>query len=245
MGKKIRLDKYLSDMGMGSRSELKKTIIKGQVRIGNQIIIRPETKVDKDIDKVYLNDSLINYREFIYFILNKPAGVVSATKDNINKTVIDLIHDKSGKELFPVGRLDKDTEGLLFITNDGGFAHNILSPRKEIDKVYYAKVKGEITDEDKHLLESGVRIDNDYLTLPAKLKIIESGDVSIIELTIREGKFHQVKQMIQAVGKQVTYLKRISMAGLSLDDDLLPGEYRELSHEELRTINQELQQRRI
>lgn len=236
MGKLIRLDKYLSDMGMGSRSELKKMILKGQVKVGEQITIRPETKVDKGVDKVYLNDQLINYREFIYFMLNKPAGVVSATKDNINKTVIDLIHDKLGKDLFPVGRLDKDTEGLLFITNDGDFAHNMLSPRKEIDKVYYAKVKGKITDEDQRLLESGVRIDNDYLTLPAKLKIIESGEISIIELTIREGKFHQVKQMIKAVGKQVIYLKRIAMAGIALDNDLLPGEYRELSQEELEII---------
>jgi 16S rRNA pseudouridine516 synthase len=136
-------------------------------------------------------------------MLNKPAGVVSATNDNVSKTVLDLIQDKQGKDLFPVGRLDKDTEGLLIITNDGDLAHQLLSPKKHVDKVYYAKVQGKVTDEDKEAFLSGVKIEEDCLTLPAKLNILKSEEISEIELTIQEGKFHQVKRMFEAVGKEV------------------------------------------
>jgi 16S rRNA pseudouridine516 synthase len=173
-------------------------------------------------------------------MLNKPAGVVSATIDNVSKTVIELITDKQGKDLFPVGRLDKDTEGFLLLTNDGELAHQLLSPKKHVDKVYYARVKGRVTSEDQKAFLTGVAIETDYTTLPAKLTILSSGDISEIELTIQEGKFHQVKRMFEAVGKEVIFLKRLSMGGLTLDPTLSPGQYRSLREEEiiyLKTLN--------
>lgn len=235
MEKKIRLDKYLSNMGIGSRSQVKKWISKGRVIVNDYPALKPDIKVGNE-DKVQFDGKLIHFEKFLYFMLNKPQGVVSATKDNVHKTVIDLIKDKSGKELFPVGRLDKDTEGLLLITNNGDFAHSILSPKKEVDKTYYARIEGRLTDKDKERLEAGVYIDNNYLTLPAEVKIIKEDDISEIELTIREGKYHQVKQMIKAVGHEVIYLKRISMAGLDLDENLKLGEYRPLNKEELKSL---------
>jgi 16S rRNA pseudouridine516 synthase len=233
MAEQYRLDKYLADMGLGTRSEIKEWIRKGRVTINGQICKKPETKVSVSKDEVYFDDSKIMYVDYVYFMLHKPAGVVSATIDNVNTTVLDLIEDKKGKELFPVGRLDKDTEGLLIITNDGDLTHQLLSPKKHVDKVYYAKVAGKITKDDQRLFLEGVDIGEDVLTLPAKLKIIKSEDISEIELTIQEGKFHQVKRMFEAVGKEVIYLKRISMGGLSLDPSLALGDYRELTTEEV------------
>jgi 16S rRNA pseudouridine516 synthase len=166
-------------------------------------------------------------------MLYKPAGVVSATRDKVSRTVLDLITDRQRKDLFPVGRLDKDTEGLLLITNDGELAHQLLSPRKHVDKVYYAKVKGKVTGEDTEAFLEGVMIEEDYRTLPAKLTILVSDAVSEVELTIQEGRFHQVKRMFEAVGKEVIYLKRLSMGSLRLDEGLKPGEYRELTKEEI------------
>ncbi len=233
MSNQLRLDKYLADMGIGTRSEIKAWVKKGRARINNEICKEPERKVNLLSDEVTFDDKKVGYNKYIYYMLHKPAGVVSATVDNVSKTVLDLIKDKQGKDLFPVGRLDKDTEGLLIITNDGELAHNLLSPKKHVDKVYYAKVMGKVTELDREAFAGGLDIKEDSLTLPAKLTIIKSGDISEIELTICEGKFHQVKRMFKAVGKEVIYLKRLSMGGLTLDQGLAPGEYRELTQEEV------------
>lgn len=228
----IRLDKYLADMQVGSRSECKAYIRKGRVKVNNIVVIDSNIKVKKE-ELVFFDDNPILYEKYSYYMLNKPAGVVSATKDNLSYTVLDLIKDKKHKDLFPVGRLDKDTEGLLLISNDGELAHRLLSPKRHVDKVYYAKVKGIVNEDDIEAFAKGVTIGDNYTTLPASLHIIVSAEVSEIELTIREGKFHQVKQMFEAVGKEVIYLKRLSMGSLLLDPKLGTGEYRFLTEEEL------------
>lgn len=230
---KIRLDKYLADMGKGTRSEVKKAISKGLVRVNNEIVKKPETKLDTDSDNVLFDGVLVGYAQYEYYMLNKPAGVISATEDKREKIVIDLITEKKRKDLFPVGRLDRDTEGLLLISNDGELAHRLLSPSKHVDKVYYAKIDGKVTIEDVEAFQQGVDIGEEKLTRPAKLRILKSGTQSEIELTICEGKFHQVKRMFQAVGKEVVYLKRLQMGTLILDESLKPGEYRELTEQEI------------
>ena len=230
---KIRLDKYLADMGKGTRSEVKKAISKGLVRVNNVIVKKPETKLDTDSDHVLFDGVLVCYAQHEYYMLNKPAGVISATEDKREKTVIDLITEKKRKDLFPVGRLDRDTEGLLLISNDGELAHRLLSPSKHVDKVYYAKIDGKVTIEDVEAFQQGVDIGEEKLTRPAKLRVLKSGTQSEIELTICEGKFHQVKRMFQAVGKEVVYLKRLQMGTLILDESLKPGEYRELTEQEI------------
>lgn len=230
---KIRLDKYLADMGKGTRSEVKKAISKGLVRVNNEIVKKPETKLDTDSDNVLFDGVLVGYAQYEYYMLNKPAGVISATEDKREKTVIDLITEKKRKDLFPVGRLDRDTEGLLLISNDGELAHRLLSPSKHVDKVYYAKIDGKVTIEDVEAFQQGVDIGEEKLTRPAKLRILKSGTQSEIELTICEGKFHQVKRMFQAVEKEVVYLKRLQMGTLILDESLKPGEYRELTEQEI------------
>ena len=229
----LRLDKYLADMGKGTRSEVKKAISKGLVRVNNEIVKKPETKLDTDSDHVLFDGVLVGYAQYEYYMLNKPAGVISATEDKREKTVIDLITEKKRKDLFPVGRLDRDTEGLLLISNDGELAHRLLSPSKHVDKVYYAKIDGKVTIEDVEAFQQGVDIGEEKLTRPAKLRILKSGTQSEIELTICEGKFHQVKRMFQAVGKEVVYLKRLQMGTLILDESLKPGEYRELTEQEI------------
>lgn len=233
MAEQLRLDKFLADMGIGTRTEIKVGIRKGRAMINGEICKKPEVKIALEKDQVSYDGKFIIYQKYLYFMLNKPAGVVSATVDNVSKTVIELIQDTMGKELFPVGRLDKDTEGMLIITNDGELAHQLLSPKKHVDKVYYAKIDGRVTEADSTAFLQGVMIGDDYTTLPAKLVIIKSGDISEIELTIQEGKFHQVKRMFEAVGKQVIYLKRLSMGGLALDKALLPGQYRSLNKDEV------------
>ena len=220
-------------MGKGTRSEVKKAIGKGLVRVNNEIVKKPETKLDTDSDHVLFDGVLVGYAQYEYYMLNKPAGVISATEDKREKTVIDLITEKKRKDLFPVGRLDRDTEGLLLISNDGELAHRLLSPSKHVDKVYYAKIDGKVTIEDVEAFQQGVDIGEEKLTRPAKLRILKSGTQSEIELTICEGKFHQVKRMFQAVGKEVVYLKRLQMGTLILDESLKPGEYRELTEQEI------------
>ena len=232
----IRLDKFLADMGKGTRSEVKKVIRQGKVLVDGKIEKNPDAKIDETMQEVICNNELVTYTSFVYYMLNKPAGVISATTDPKDKTVIDLISDKKRKDLFPVGRLDKDTEGLLLITNDGELAHNLLSPKKHVDKVYYARVDGKVTDADKDAFLEGVSIGEDEITKPAKLEIIKSDDVSEIKLTIQEGKFHQVKRMFEAVGKKVIYLQRLSMGPLKLDDQLALGEYRLLTKEEIEQL---------
>lgn len=239
MAEQLRLDKYLADMGIGTRSEIKSYIRKGRVKLNLETCTKPEQKVLPEKDTVTFDDAPVGYIKYQYYMLHKPAGVVSATEDNVNTTVLELIKDRTCKDMFPVGRLDKDTEGLLLITNDGELAHRLLSPKKHVDKVYYAKIEGRVTKEDAATFEKGVDIGEDTMTLPAKLKILVSDEISEIELTIQEGKFHQVKRMFEAVNKKVLYLKRLSMGSLVLDQTLKPGEYRELTEEELIQLKSE------
>lgn len=245
----MRLDKYLTEMGLGSRSEVKQGIRKGSAKVNETIVTRPEYKVT-DKDKVFWKGTPVDFVEYEYIMLNKPAGVISATEDSREKTVVDLIKDSRRKDLFPVGRLDKDTEGLLLLTNDGKLAHKLLSPRHHVAKVYYAKVKGIMTAEDVKLFAEGLYVDEELTALPAELEILAThpsaeeestalegtSGTSEIRLKIFEGKFHQVKRMVQAVGKEVTYLKRLSMGSLVLDGDLEPGAYRLLTTSELEEL---------
>ena len=232
----IRLDKYLADMGVGTRTEVKKYIRQGKVKIDGLVVKSPEEKVDIENQEVSYLDQPVGYQTFEYYMLNKPAGVISATTDAKEKTVIDLITDKKRKDLFPVGRLDKDTEGLLLITNDGELAHRLLSPKKHVDKVYYAKVKGVVTEADVKTFAEGVSLGQGEMAKPAVLEIIASDEISEIKLTIQEGKFHQVKRMFLSVGKEVIYLKRLSMGTLVLDENLPLGGYRPLKVEELEQL---------
>lgn len=232
----MRLDKYLADMGVGTRTEVKKLIRQGKVKVDGVVQKSPEAKVDEREQQVCCEGRAVSYEVFEYYMLNKPAGVVSATSDEKDKTVLDLIVSKKRKDLFPVGRLDKDTEGLLLITNDGELAHRLLAPKKHVDKVYYAKVEGVVTEEDKEKFSEGLPIGNGEMARPSALEILVSGEISEIRLTIQEGKFHQVKRMFEAVGKKVIYLKRLSMGTLKLDENLASGEYRLLTEEELEQL---------
>ncbi|CED94822.1 pseudouridine synthase [Romboutsia ilealis] len=239
MGKKMRVDKLLSNVGVASRAELKKYCKQGLISVNGKVINNPGIQVDSENDEVMFNGEKIVYREFIYIMLNKPDGYISATFDKHDPIVLDLI-DSSYLvfEPFPVGRLDKDTEGLLVLTNDGQLSHRVLSPKKHVPKTYYAKIQGKVTEEDILAFEKGVILDDGYETMPSQLKILKSDDISEIELTIHEGKFHQVKRMFESVDKKVVYLKRISMGKLKLDESLELGEYRELTEEEVKLIEE-------
>lgn len=232
----MRLDKYLADMGIGTRTEIKKYVRQGKVKVDGVVVKSPEIKVNPDVQTVSYLDQSVSYEKFEYYMLNKPAGVVSATTDEKDKTVIDLITAKKRKDLFPVGRLDKDTEGLLLITNDGELAHRLLAPKKHVDKVYYAKVKGKVTEEDVKAFKEGVSLGQGEMARPAALEILVSDEISEIRLTIQEGKFHQVKRMFISVGKEVVYLKRLSMGSLVLDEKLPLGAYRPLTNKELEQL---------
>lgn len=236
VGKCIRLDKFLADMKVGTRSEVKTYIKKGKVTVNGAMAKDADLKIDKELDIICFEGQNVTYVCEEYYMLNKPAGVISATEDKNCETVLDLIADAKRKDLFPVGRLDKDTEGLLLITNDGNLAHSLLSPKKHIDKKYYAKVEGAVTKEDVLKFKEGLQVDEKFRALPAELSIITSGEISEITLIIQEGKFHQVKRMFEAVGKQVIYLKRLSMGSLVLDEQLSPGEYRKLTKDEIERI---------
>lgn len=237
----MRLDKFLSEMKKGSRSQVKELIRKGKVTVDGHICKEPEAKVDPAYQDVSLSGQPVAYAKLEYYMLNKPQGVVSATEDNLHKTVLDLIKDARRKDLFPVGRLDIDTEGLLLITNDGKLAHELLSPKKHVDKVYYAKVAGILPKDLKEQFKLGITLNDGTPVLPADL-LIESAyeeegiPMQEVRLTIREGKFHQVKRMFEAVGGKVVFLKRLSMGRLKLDESLSPGEYRPLTSEEQRML---------
>ena len=234
----MRLDKYLAEMGVGTRQEVKKQIRQEKAAVNGTVVKAADTKIDETSDEVTISGRNISYVSYEYYMLNKPAGVVSATEDRRDTTVIDLIKEKKRKDLFPVGRLDKDTEGLLLITNDGDLAHRLLAPKKHVDKVYYAKIDGMVTEEDVKRFAEGIDIgaEEEEMTRPAKLDIMKSAEESEIRLTIHEGKFHQVKRMFLAVGKEVTYLKRERMGTLCLDENLKPGEYRLLTEEEIENV---------
>jgi 16S rRNA pseudouridine516 synthase len=235
-----RLDKLLANVGIGSRKEVKQLIKSGRVTIDGSVQKDSSSYVDPYSNVVEVDGTKIKYREFIYIMLNKPQGVISATFDPFCKTVIDLLPKEfQAFEPFPVGRLDKDTEGLLLLTNDGKLAHDLLSPKKHVDKVYFAIIDGMVTDEDCDIFNKGVTLDDGYKTLPALLNILESSATSRVEITIQEGKFHQVKRMFEAVDKKVTYLKRISMGPLKLDNSLSTGEFRELTDQEVYELKDE------
>lgn len=233
----MRLDKFLANMGFGSRKEVKKLLKTGAVSINDEIIKDAKKHVEVTKDVVIVNGEEIEYKEFIYLMMNKPQGVISATEDAQDQTVADLLEfDDARYEPFPVGRLDKDTEGFVFLTNNGKLAHELLSPKKHVPKTYYAKIQGNVTEDDIDKFKNGVILDDGYKTKPGELIVLKSNDISEIELTITEGKFHQVKRMFQAVGKKVIYLKRLSIGPLQLDPSLELGEYRELTEEEVEKL---------
>jgi len=268
----IRLDKMLGNLGYGTRSGIKLLIKQGAVTVNGKLVKDHGMQINPNQDKVMLEGETIQYRDTVYVLLHKPAGVISATEDSRDRTVIDLLDiDLTVLSPFPVGRLDKDTEGLLLITNDGKLSHELLSPRKHVPKTYRALVAGEVGVDDAEAFLQGVTLDDGYTTMPAQLKVLARSDngieaqstseeqfaeemnhamsiapkreepvstevLSWIELTIHEGKFHQVKRMFEAVGKKVLYLRRISMGPLQLDSALAPGEWRELTEEELESL---------
>ena len=230
-----RIDKIIASQGQYSRKEVKALIAKGRVAVDGSPVKSSSDKADPAMAKITIDGKPLNFKRHVYLMLNKPAGVVSATQDSKEKTVLDLIKGEKRKDLFPVGRLDKDTVGLLLLTNDGELAHRLLSPAKHVDKVYFARVKGLVDKQDVELFATGVDIGDEKPCLPAELTVKrldpESGE-SEVEICIREGRFHQVKRMFQAVGKEVLFLKRLKMGELCLDECLNPGEYRELTEEE-------------
>lgn len=247
----IRLDKFLADCGYGTRTTVKQIIKGKRVAINGELAKKPDQKVDIENDEVRVDNCVVSYNVFEYYMINKPQGVISAANDDKQKTVVDLISVKKRRDLFPVGRLDKDTEGLIIITNDGPLCNRLLAPGKHVEKKYFAIVRGQVDENDVELFKNGVDIGDEKLTKEAILTILnvyeeknESSDddanedvvFSEIELIITEGRYHQVKRMFEAVGKEVTYLKRLSMGPIVLDDKLEPGEFRKLTEDELNSI---------
>lgn len=239
---KLRLDKFLSHTGFGSRKEVKELLKKKQVTVNGVLERDGKLNINEFKDVISVFDEVVDYKKFVYYMLNKPKGVISATEDNLHRTVLDLISAKDNLPgLFPVGRLDKDTTGLLLITNDGDLSHQLLSPKKKVPKLYEAQVVGIMTDDDILSFSKGITISGNEECLPANLVILstdELGNSSRIQLEIVEGKFHQVKRMVEAVGKKVVELNRLSMGGLTLDNSLKRGTYRELSRDELEQLLQ-------
>ncbi len=226
----MRLDKFLVSMEVGSRSQVKTLVKKGLITVNGVVCKDPDSKIDENTDVVAYQGKNLSYTKYRYYMLHKPQGVVTATQDNQDKTVMDLLTDVRKKDLFPVGRLDKDTEGLLLITDDGALAHALLSPKKHVDKTYRVRCREVFTAEDAQKLEQGVDIGDDKPTLPAKVEILDERELL---LTIHEGRYHQVKRMLQAVNNEVVYLKRETFGNLELDENLALGEYRELREDEL------------
>lgn len=232
----IRLDKWLAKMTGGSRSEVKQWIRQGRVMVAGVPVRKAETKVNTEEETVTLDGVAVDYRQYLYYMLNKPAGVVSATTDREHKTVVELLPEPSRSGIFPVGRLDIDTEGLLLLTNDGTLAHNLLSPKKHVDKTYLVRLDEALAGQEIERLEAGMDIGDEKPTLPAKVRVAEPAGKAggeEVYITIREGRYHQVKRMFSALGKPVRYLKRISMGSLRLDEALEAGQYRELTDEEI------------
>lgn len=230
----MRLDKFLCETGFGTRSQVKEMLKKGQVTVNGVAAKKPEQKIDEHKDRITCQGKIASYEKYVYYMLHKPAGVVSATEDKREKTVLDLLKSEDRRDgIFPVGRLDKDTEGFLLLTDDGDLAHRLLSPRKHVDKTYYAKIAGSVTEAHIERFREGLDIGDEKKTLPAMLEILASKpETSEIRITIHEGRFHQVKRMFEAVGCKVTYLKRLSMGAVALDETLAPGDYRPLNEKE-------------
>ncbi len=236
-----RLDKFLVEMSVASRSVIKEMAKKGRITVNGEVAKASDIKIDENSDVIAVDGQVITFSDMEYFMLNKPAGVITATMDKKAKTVLDLIDERTRNDLFPVGRLDKDTEGLLLITNDGDLAHRLLAPKKHVDKVYYADIHGIVTKEHVELFAAGITLLDGTPVMPGELVILEVDEeehTSKIQLTIHEGKFHQVKRMFEAVGTEVTYLKRLSMGPLVLDAMLKPGEYRRLTEEEINLLKE-------
>lgn len=233
-----RLDKVLSNLGYGTRKEIKQVAKKGLIKVNGEIVKDNGMQVDPEVDRISINGEEIFYRKYIYLMMNKPDGVISATFDNRDETVIDLLEiEHQVFNPFPIGRLDKDTVGLLLLTNDGDLNHRLISPKWKVDKIYYAKIDKMVTDSDIKKFKSGITLDDGYICKEANLEIIKASEEgSEVMLTIQEGKFHQVKRMFEAVDKKVTYLKRVEFGTLKLDKDLEEGEYRELTDEEVAVL---------
>lgn len=235
-----RLDKVLANMGFGTRKEVKALVKNGRVEIDGILVKDSGMQIDVEKNEIKVAGEVIKYRKFIYLMMNKPDGVVSATFDNYDETVIDLLEPEyQAFNPFPVGRLDKDTVGLLLITNDGDLNHKLISPKWHVDKVYFAQINKPVDEGDTSAFEAGIVLDDGYKCMPAKLKVLKSDEHgSEVEVTIQEGKFHQVKRMFLSRGKEVVYLKRIKFGALVLDEDLDEGTYRELTEEELAFLKQ-------
>lgn len=230
----MRIDKLLSNMGFGSRKDVRQLLKNGAVHVNDVLVKKPNVHIDVDTDVVTCHGEQVIYQQFIYLMMNKRQGVLSATEDVIGATVIDDLSEEDRHfNPFPVGRLDKDTEGFLLLSNDGKMAHNLLAPKKNVPKTYYAHIEGHVTEEDVKAFAQGVQLEDGTETKPGELVILTAGDQSEIELTITEGKFHQVKRMFRAVDKEVIYLKRLSMGPLQLDERLALGSYRPLTEEEM------------
>jgi len=250
----MRLDKFLANSGIGTRKEVKEILKNKKVSVNDVFVKDGKIQINEEKDIVKCENKIINYKPFVYIMMNKPAGVISATEDNYHKTVIDLLKNEySTYNIFPVGRLDIDTEGLLLLTNDGILSHNLLSPKKHVDKKYYVKIAKSLSENDIKTLENGIKLEENFVTKKAKVEIVcndsekESEDFNFFEnknnknenlvyITISEGKFHQVKRMFKAVNNEVLYLKRVKMGNLLLDEKLELGEYRELTEEELNNL---------
>ena len=232
-GDKMRLDKMLSDCQVASRRELKGILKKGEITVNGEVVKNGAVHISPETDTVCYQGKQVIYEKYIYIMMNKPAGYISATEDKYQKTVLDIIpEDYIGYGLFPAGRLDIDTEGMLILTNDGDTAHKMLSPKKHVEKEYFARVEGFLTKEDIEAFKNGLDL-GDFTSLPSKLEIVSSGEISEAKITICEGKFHQVKRMFEKVEKNVVYLKRIRMGSLYFDDSLSLGECRKLTNEEI------------
>lgn len=231
----MRLDKFLCEMNIGTRSQVKDYIKHGYVTVNSSAAQKPDMKIDENNDKISFRGEELSFEKNVYYMLNKPAGVVSATKDNTADTVLSLIDDNTRKDIFPVGRLDKDTEGLLIITNDGELAHRLLSPKKHVDKTYLVKTAATVSTDDAERLETGIDIGDDKPTASAKVEILSDDQIL---LTIHEGRFHQVKRMLKAVDNEVIYLKRISFGKLTLDESLRPGDSRRLTEAEVKLLHE-------
>ena len=229
----MRLDKFLCDRGFGTRSQIKKDIRAGLVQVNDSRALRPEQKIEEESDMICYRGQRCIYEKHVYYLLNKPAGVVSATEDGRERTVLDLLGEDRRKDLFPVGRLDKDTEGLLLITNDGMLAHELLAPGKHVEKEYECHLAGHFDDRQKRALEQGVDIGDKKPSCPAVVRVLDDRKIT---LTITEGRFHQVKRMLYAVGNEVTYLKRIRMGGVFLEEGLPKGGYRRLTKKEVESL---------
>ena len=232
----MRLDKFLKECNVCSRSESKQVLKKGLIKVNDKVIKDASYKVDENKDVVRYDNNIIKYEEFVYIMLNKPAGVVSATEDTKDTTVVDLVSEYKHKEIFPFGRLDKDSVGLVILSNDGKLAHELLSPKKHVSKVYYLKIKGRLNESDIEAFKKGITLEDGYITKEGKLEIIKSDDISECYATISEGKFHQLKRMFISLDKEVVYLKRIKFKDIELDESLNEGEYRLLTQEEIESL---------